>query len=198
MAAVAPPDGEELRNGMGPPREPLASHLDSYTAEVPRKLPASLQARAAPHLLMQIYGAYPMRTEFIMGLVRRKQLEGHHIGHEMQVLALAADSQAKSDSNATNAEACETLCRRVYGIRRASRAATSLTDWQQPQGQGVLKRESRVQWGLLDEADLRALKADSCTIDAVEEDLRKQFERKALMNERLEKGVSSPEGHAPE
>ena len=55
-----------------------------------------------------------------------------------------------------------------------------------------------MQWGLLDETDRRAPKADSCTIDSVEGDLRKQFERKALMNQRLEKGVSSPDGHAPE
>ena len=172
--------------------------MDSYTAEVAWKRPADPTARVAPHLLRQIYGAYLPCPEVIKCFVRKTQLEGHHIEHEMPVPALAVDSQVKSDSNFINLEACETLCRRVYGIRRASRAATSLTDWQQPQGQGVLKRESRVQWGLLDEADLRALKADSCTIDAVEEDLRKQFERKALMNERLEKGVSSPEGHAPE
>ena len=195
---MAPPDVEEFRKGMVPPRESLASHLDSYTAEVPWKLPADLKARVAPHLLMQIYGAYPTCTEFIKCFVREKQLEGHHIEHEMQVLALAVDSQVKSDSNFINTEACEILCRRVYGIRRAFSAVKNRMDWQQPKGQGAHKWKSKVQWALLDEIDMRALKADSCTIDSVEEDLRKQLERKALMNKWLVKGISSPEGIAPE
>ena len=138
-AAVAPPDVEEFRKGMVPPREPLASHLDSYAAEVPWKLPAGLKARVAPHFLMQIYGAYPLSTESTKCLVREKQLEGHHIEHEMQVPALALDSQVKSDSNFTNPEASEILCRRVYGIRRAFSAVKSRMDWPQPKGQGAHK-----------------------------------------------------------
>ena len=123
---------------------------------------------------------------------------GHHIEHELQVLALAVDSQVKSDSNFINTEACEILCRRIYGIRRAFSAVKGRMDWQQPEGQGAHTWKSKVQWGLLDEIDLRALKADSCTIDSVEEDLRKQLERKALMNKWLVKGISSPEGPAQE
>ena len=172
--------------------------MDSYTAEVAWKRPADPTARVAPHLLRQIYGAYLPCPEVIKCFVRKTQLEGHHIEHEMPVPALAVDSQVKSDSNFINLEACETLCRRVYGIRRAFSAVESRMDWQQPQGQGALKWKSKAQWGRLYEFDMWSLEADSCTIDSVEEDLRKRLEHKAQMSRWLVKGISSPEGHAPE
>ena len=117
--------------------------MDSYTAEVAWKRPADPTARVAPHLLRQIYGAYLPCPEVIKCFVRKTQLEGHHIEHEMQVPALALDSQVKSDSNFTNPEASEILCRRVYGLRRAFSEVRCKADWQMPKGQGPTSGAAR-------------------------------------------------------
>ena len=131
--------------------------------------------------------------DYVKQFVREKQLEGHHIEHELQVYGLAVDSQVKDNASFINTEACEILCRRIYGIRRAFSLVKGRADWQQPRGQGANKWKSKVQWGLLDEIDMRSLKQDTGTIEPVEADLRKQLEKKALLNKWMTKGLGQGE-----
>ena len=174
------------------------SHLDRYTTAVDWKLPQNLKARVAPHLLMQVSQVYPTFRDFVKAYVKEKELGGNHIEHELLVLSMAIDSQVKADDNFINTEACEILCRRVYGLRRAFSAVRCKADWQMPKGQGAHKWKTKVNWALLDDIDLRALHEDLETIEPVEDDLKKRLEKKALMNKWLSQGLAGQEGSANE
>ena len=141
---------------------------------------------------MQGFSVHATFRDFVKSSVREKELSGNHIEHELMVLGMAIDSQVKADDNFINTEACEILCRRVYGLRRAFSEVKCRGDWQQPRGQGARKWKSKVRWALLDEIDMRALRQDLETIEPVEEDLKKRLEKKALMNKWLTKGLVEP------
>ena len=180
---------EEFRRGLVSPKDQLVSHLGNYSPTVEGKLPQDLKARVAPALLMQVFQNHSTFREFVKEYIKEKELTGNHIEHELLVLALAIDSQVKSNEDFINTEACEILCRRVYGIRRAFSAVRCRADWQTPKGQGANKWRSKVNWALLDEIDMRALTEDYETIDAVEDDLKKRLEKKALMNKWMSRGL---------
>ena len=133
---------------------------------------------------MQVFQKHPTVREFVKEYIKDKELTGNHVEHELLVLALAIDSQVRSDEDFINTEAGKILCRRVYGIRRAFSAVRCRGDWQTPKGQGAHKWRSKVNWALLDEIDMRALKEDFETIDSVE-----RLEKKALMNKWMSKGL---------
>ena len=185
---------EEFRRGLVSPKDQLVSHLGNYSPTVEWKLPQDLKARVAPALLMQVFQNHSTFREFVKEYIKEKELTGNHIEHELLVLAMAIDSQVRSDDNFINAEACEILCRRVYGLRRAFSEVKCRADWQQPKGQGAHKWKSKVRWSLLEEIDMRALRDDLETIEPVEEDLRRRLENNALMNKWLAKGLGEPSG----
>ena len=110
---------DEFRRGLVSPKDQLVSHLGNYSPTVEWKLPQDLKARVAPSLLMQVFQTHATFRDFVKEYIKEKELHGNHIEHELLVLALAIDSQARSNDDFINTEACEILCRRVYGICRA-------------------------------------------------------------------------------
>ena len=125
------------------PKDQLVPHLDRYTLAVDWKLPQDLKARVAPHLLMQVFQVHPTFRDIVKSYVKEKELGGNPIEHELLVLAMAIDSQVRSDENFINTEACEILWRRVYGLRRAFSEVRCKADWQQPKGQGPTSGAAR-------------------------------------------------------
>ena len=94
-----------------------------------------------------------------------------------------------------NSEAVEILTRRIHGLQLAFRDVRKLSDWKQPRGQSGQKWRSKVQWHLCDQYDIRALDEEDMAAGAVDEEVRKRLETKALFNKHLNKAEDQDKGN---
>ena len=94
-----------------------------------------------------------------------------------------------------NSEAVEILTRRTHGLQLAFREVRKLSYRKQPRGQSGQKWRSKVQWHLCDQYDIRALDEEDMAVGAVDEEVRKRLETKALFNKYLNKAEEQDKGN---
>ena len=124
---------------------------------------------------------------YVKELIGQKGLEGNHLGNEMLLLAMLLDrSMVESPPEWVNYKTTEIAFRRLHGIERAFSQVWKESDWKAPKGGGK-QWQTRVQYALLDEIDIRSLDEGGTVIDSVEKEVRERLQSKALLQKALSK-----------
>jgi|OM-RGC.v1.027308199 hypothetical protein len=112
--------------------------------------------------------------------VTGKSLQKHHLGHEMCLLCALLDKMILSNSHFINTEACEMVCRRIYGLIRAFSEVHQESDWKAPKNPGS-KWKTKVRWDLQRAIDIYSLEQDGLLIQNVEKELAERLKNKATI-----------------
>ena len=122
---------------------------------------------------------------------RAKGIEDHPAVRSLSVMAAAFDKMMLSRDfvKMLNSEAIELLSRRMWGTMRAFDAVNSVGDWRKPTGAGA-NWKCKVNWAVLEEMDALNADKDNIKIPELEDELRKRFKDKALMEKSLPAGAS--------
>ena len=151
------------------------------------------KARCAPEMVARIYRNGRSCEDFVKAFIREKELEGNHLGNEMQLLALMVDrALCESPPSWINYQTTEVVFRRLHGIERAFATVSKEADWRAPKGAKNWK--TRVQYALLDEIGARKITENNTVIDSIDKEVRERLQQKALLHKSLNKVTGSGEG----
>lgn len=147
------------------------------------------RARVAGEFCSKTYRDGQTAQQRAEKFLRSKQLEGHHLAHEIQLLAMVFDRGVREAPREwLNLESTEFLARRLYGMERAFSEVRKESDWKPPKDKQK-GFKSKVQWHFLEECDPRMLEASDLHVASVDKEIRERLTERG----KLLKSLSSLE-----
>ena len=121
--------------------------------------------------------------------IQDKQLERNHVENEMLLMCMVLDKSLLADRDYVNTESCEIIARRIYALKKAFEAVTSINDWRQPKGAAASKWKSKVRWDLANEIDVRALSTAGESLPDIDKELQVRLKDRALMQKYVDQAA---------
>ena len=172
-------------------REAAADKLKAYN-DTKILIAGEPRARVAGEFCSKTYRDGQTAQQRADKFLKSKKMEGHHLAHEIQLLAMVFDRGVReAPCEWLNLESTEFLARRLYGMERAFSEVRKEADWKAPKDRAK-GYKSKVQWHFLEECDPRMLEASDLHVPSVDKEIRERLTEKGKLLKSL--GSLEPAG----
>jgi hypothetical protein len=181
----------KLKSESADPRAELLRRLRAWRRKVRWEAPGSVKSRVSPKLLSFLFKGGFSACENLRRWAEAKGVLEHPAIRTLTVICAAFDKMmlSKAFIQMMNEESVELLSRRVWGTMRAFDGVSCKGDWQKPSG-GAQSWKSKINWSVLEEVDIIGASRDSIQIPHADDELRKRFRDRALLERATPSGAS--------